>query len=76
MDNKLLLRAHETGHINEIWRQLNEILSKKKKSKNKDECGEENGKWRKQRGIVMMKIALPFSGKSESKSNDFLCFQV
>ena len=30
MDNKLLLRAHETGHINEIWRQLNEILSKKK----------------------------------------------
>lgn len=31
MDNKLLLKTYETGHINEIWRQLNEILSKKKK---------------------------------------------
>lgn len=29
MYDKLLLRTFEADHINEIWRQLNEILSKK-----------------------------------------------
>ena len=57
-------------------------LKKKKReresdSKNKDECKreEETGKWTKQKGAGLMKIALPFCGKSESKSNDFFCFQ-
>lgn len=35
MYNKLLLSTFEASHINEVWRQLNEILSKKQKNKNK-----------------------------------------